>query len=62
MASNDSRDNVIASVLQMKLDQVTVRSEPVAQADEGSESQEMPAGADDDAAPDADESDAESAP
>ena len=46
----------------MKLDQVTVRSEPVAQADEGSESQEMPAGADDDAAPSAAEDDAESTP
>ena len=60
--SNDSRDNVIASVLQMKLDQVTVSSEPSMPADEGSETLEIPAGASDDAAPSAAADDAESTP
>ena len=62
VASNDSRDNVIASVLQMKLDQVTVSSEPSMPTDEGSETQEIPAGASDDTAPDAADDDAESTP
>ena len=62
VVSNDSRDNVIASVLQMKLDQVTVSSEPSMPADEGSETLEIPAGASDDAAPSAAADDAESTP
>ena len=62
VASNDSRDNVIASVLQMKLDQVTVNSAPSMPADEGSQTLEVVAGASDDAASGAAEDDAESTP
>jgi predicted negative regulator of RcsB-dependent stress response len=60
--SNDSRDNVIASVLQMKLDQVTVNSTPPMPADETAETLEGAAGASDAAASGAAEDDAESTP
>ena len=62
VVSNDSRDNVIASVLQMKLDQVTVNSAPSMPADEGSQTLEVVAGASDDAASGAAEDDTESTP
>ena len=53
---------MIASVLQMKLDQVTVNSAPSMPADEGSQTLEVVAGASDDAASGAAEDDAESTP